>query len=374
MTYEEAKEVYGELTRNKTGRMTAHRTVERWAGKIQDLGNPPLPEVAGKEHVTGDGVMVPLREEGWKEAKVGGYYKVDEERKAQTIRYTATLGSREEFGQRLYELAQRPSLEKTAQMAYVSDAAEWLDGIQQMQFPLAERIVDVFHAEEYLWDVANAFYQKGTVQARQWAEGKVQQLREADQKGLQKSLAHMKPKGRYNIKVAQKNGVQVRKTHKKKDLNAFYEILQKTSVRDGFGVHKKAYYQKWLESGEKNDWGTLFVAEQGGKIIGGLLLAWYGETAIYYYGASDHAYRNLMAPYLLQWEAICNAKKRGMKIYDFLGIAPPEAKETHPWKGITEFKEKFGGQKIRYPEAKEYVFKPILYRILCAAKRLKRCI
>jgi hypothetical protein len=194
MTYGEAEKVYEELTRNKTGRMTAHRTVQRWADKIYDLESPPLPESKGKEHVVGDGVMVPLREEGWKEAKVGAHYKVDEDREAQTIRYTATLGTREGFGQRLYELTNRPSLEKTAEIAFVSDAAEWLDGIQQMQFPLAERIVDVFHAEEYLWDVANAFYQKGTSQAREWAEGKVQQLREADQKGLQKSLAHMKPK------------------------------------------------------------------------------------------------------------------------------------------------------------------------------------
>jgi hypothetical protein len=194
MTYEEAKKVYEALTRNKTGRMTAHRTVKRWADKIGALETPQLPEAEGKEHVAGDGVMVPLREEGWKEAKVGAHYKVDEDREAQTIRYTATLGSREEFGQELYELAGRPSMEKTAEMAYLGDAAEWLDGIQEHHFPLAERIVDVFHAEEYLWDVANAFYQKGTVQAREWAENKVQQLREADQKGLQKSLVHMKGK------------------------------------------------------------------------------------------------------------------------------------------------------------------------------------
>ena len=194
MTYGEAEKVYEELTRNKTGRMTVHRTVQRWADKIHDLESPPLPESEGKEHVVGDGVMVFLREEGWKEGKVGAHYKVDEDRKAQTIRYTGTLGTREGFGQKLYELANRPLLEETAEIAFVSDAAEWLDGIQQMQFPLAERIVDVFHAEEYLWDVANAFYQKGTAQAREWAEGKVQQLREADQKGLQKSLAHMKPK------------------------------------------------------------------------------------------------------------------------------------------------------------------------------------
>lgn len=194
MPYEDAKKVYEEMTGHQTGAMTAHRAVQRWASKITELGNPQLPEVEGKEHVVGDGVMTPLKEEGWKEAKVGAYYKVDEDRQAQTIRYTATLGSREEFGQKLYELANRPSLEKTAEMAYVSDAAEWLDGIQQVQFPLAERIVDVFHAEEYLWDVANAFYEKGTAEAREWAENKVQQLREADQKGLQRSLAHMKPK------------------------------------------------------------------------------------------------------------------------------------------------------------------------------------
>lgn len=194
MTYREVKKVYEELTRQKTGRMTAHRTVQRWGSKIADLESLQLPEVEGKEHVVGDGVMAPLREEGWKEAKVGAYYKVDEDREAQTIRYTATLGTREEFGQRLYDLACRPNLEGTKEMAFVSDAAEWLDGIQQMQFPLAERIVDVFHAEEYLWDVANTFYEKGTAEAREWAENKVQQLREADQKGLQKSLAHMKPK------------------------------------------------------------------------------------------------------------------------------------------------------------------------------------
>ena len=30
MTYGEAEKVYEELTRNKTGRMTVHRTVQRW--------------------------------------------------------------------------------------------------------------------------------------------------------------------------------------------------------------------------------------------------------------------------------------------------------------------------------------------------------
>jgi hypothetical protein len=194
MPYEDAKKVYEEMTGHQTGAMTVHRAVQRWGSKIEDLVDPQLPENEGKEHVVGDGVMVPLREEGWKEAKVGAHYKVNEDREAQTIHYTATLGNREEFGQRLYELANQPCLEKTAEMAYVGDAAEWLDGIQEQHFPLAERIVDVFHAKEYLWDVANAFYQKGTAQAKEWAESKVEQLMKADQEGLQRSLAHMKAK------------------------------------------------------------------------------------------------------------------------------------------------------------------------------------
>lgn len=199
MTYGEAKAVYEELTRNKTGKMTAHRTVQRWGSKLKGLemikrDEAEKVEAKGKEHVTADGVMVPLKEEGWKEAKVGAHYRVDEERNAQQIRYTATLNSREELGQRLYELAGEPTIERTGNMGFVSDAAEWLDGVQQMQFPLAERIVDVFHAEEYLWDVSKAFYQEGTSKTKQWAESKVEQLRQADQRGLQKSLAQMKPK------------------------------------------------------------------------------------------------------------------------------------------------------------------------------------
>lgn len=195
MTYRESQKVYEELTRQKAGRMTAHRTVQRWGSKIQDLENSITPISAeGKEHITGDGVMIRFQEEGWKEAKVGAHYCVDKDRKAQEIRYTATLGAREQLGQKLYELANRPSLERTGKMAFVSDAAEWLDGIQQMQFPLAERIVDVFHAEEYIWNVGKAFYQEGTLKTKEWAEAKVEQLRQANQRGLRKSLAQMKPK------------------------------------------------------------------------------------------------------------------------------------------------------------------------------------
>jgi len=84
------------------------------------------------------------------------------------------------------------------------------------------------------------------------------------------------------------------------------------------------------------------------------------DWGIYYYGASDNHYRKVMAPYLLQWEAIKESKKRGCKYYDFLGIAP-EGAVNHPWAGVTQFKGKFGGEVVDYPKAKDLVLKPFWY-------------
>jgi peptidoglycan pentaglycine glycine transferase (the first glycine) len=168
-------------------------------------------------------------------------------------------------------------------------------------------------------------------------------------------LAQMKPKGRYNIKLAEKHGVTVKQSS---DVGDFYSILSKTGNRDGFGIHPQAYYKKMLDSLGKN--AQLLLAEHQGKVIAGGIFVYLDEWGIYYYGASDSEFRNLMAPYLVQWEAIKEAKKRGCKFYDFLGIAPENAK-NHPWAGVTEFKKKFGGQVTEYPQAKDMVLKPFFY-------------
>ena len=73
------------------------------------------------------------------------------------------------------------------------------------------------------------------------------------------------------------------------------------------------------------------------------IFVFHGDTAIYYYGASssDREFRKHMAPYLLQWFAIGEAKKRGCTTYDFLGIASPGSVDDR-LAGVSAFKEKFG--------------------------------
>jgi len=197
MPYREVEKVYEELRGLRVSRNTTHRRVQKLGEEFRrNEREIPRREPAktGKAHVTADATMVYFRKEGWKEVKVGASYQVDESREAEGITYVGTAKGREILGQRLYRLAGSPLAEETQPMGFVSDAASWLGELKAMYFPKSTEIVDFFHATEYLWKVAHAFYGEATPKAPKWAEVKVSQLKQGDQRGLRKSLSQMKPK------------------------------------------------------------------------------------------------------------------------------------------------------------------------------------
>lgn len=161
-------------------------------------------------------------------------------------------------------------------------------------------------------------------------------------------LTQMKEKGRYNVRLAVKKGVTVRQGR----MDELYPILVETAGRDGFAIHPREVYEAMLET--FGNGAELLVAEQGGEVLCGGIFLFAGQTGIYYYGASRSERRELMAPYLLQWEAMRHAKERGCTEYDLLGIADPDA-ENHPLAGVTEFKTKFGGEVRQYVGARKMV-------------------
>lgn len=191
-------------------------------------------------------------------------------------------------------------------------------------------------------------------------------------------LAQMKPKGRYNIKLAEKHGVTIYRSdpnNKKqfdKNLEAYKKILHETTMRDKFYGHKKYFYEHMLKTltveDPKGPRGSLYVAEYKNKIIAGVIATFYKDTGTYYYGASSNEHREVMAPYLLQWMAIKESKSLGFKHYDFLGIAPSGAK-NHEWQGVTDFKRKFGGIDVTYEPPREYGFKKALYALYRLCKK-----
>ncbi|HUP27922.1 MAG TPA: peptidoglycan bridge formation glycyltransferase FemA/FemB family protein [Chloroflexia bacterium] len=195
-------------------------------------------------------------------------------------------------------------------------------------------------------------------------------------------LAAMKPKTRYNLRLAGRRGVVVRSAKTKDDLRALYSLLQVTGERDEFGIHTFPYYeQMWRTFGPEGS-NTLKVlladhpdeAERQEGPVAGLLALRFGKEAIYMYGASANKGREHMPNYLLQWEAIKWARESGCSVYDFWGIPDAPADEdaegeSSPTntrsglRGVYWFKKGFGGREIEYPGAYDYVYNPLLYKL-----------
>ncbi len=83
--------------------------------------------------------------------------------------YVARCLSAEAFGGFLYTLAQRCGLERAVEVVILGDGARWIRRIAEDHFPHATHIVDLYHAREHVWNVANAVYGPATPQGAAWA-------------------------------------------------------------------------------------------------------------------------------------------------------------------------------------------------------------
>lgn len=175
-------------------------------------------------------------------------------------------------------------------------------------------------------------------------------------------LLQMKQKGRYNIRLAEKHGVNVTESA---DVQAFCSLLRQTTTRDKFSGHESSYYEAML----RMPFAKLFLASFTGIPAAGAIVTYFGNTATYYYGASSNEHRSVMAPYLLHWRIIQDAKARGLHWYDFFGIAP-DTQPHHPWRSVTEFKRKFGGVEERFIGAYECTYQPFMYWIMRTYKKI----
>jgi lipid II:glycine glycyltransferase (peptidoglycan interpeptide bridge formation enzyme) len=172
-------------------------------------------------------------------------------------------------------------------------------------------------------------------------------------------LEQMHQKTRYNIRLAEKKGIKIKKGNKK-NFEKFWRLLTDTAKKNKFSTHSKEYYERILEIP-----GTeLFLAVYRDKIIAANIVLFHNKQVIYLHGASDYNYRKLMAPFLLQWHQILEAKKRECIEYDFWGI------DEKKWPGVTRFKKGFGGREIRYMIAYDLVFQPIWYKIYKIARKI----
>jgi lipid II:glycine glycyltransferase (peptidoglycan interpeptide bridge formation enzyme) len=205
--------------------------------------------------------------------------------------------------------------------------------------------------------------------------------------GEDELLAAMKPKWRYNIRLAERRGVLVR-DGTVADLPTFYAMYAETGSRDGFLVRPFAYYRAVWERFWADPSGTghgglghLFLAEVEGQAVAGLILFRFGPTAWYFYGASTSRARELMPNHALQWAAMRWAKAVGCVRYDWWG-APNELDESDPMWGVFRFKQGFGGEFAPWIGAWDYPINRLAYwgytvampKVLATMRRRHRAI
>ena len=190
-------------------------------------------------------------------------------------------------------------------------------------------------------------------------------------------LAGMKPKWRYNIRLAEKKGVEV-KREGAEALDIFYTLYLETARRDGIAIHPLSYYRELFAAAEREaalgtnpiPWLSVWVARHEGKPIAAIITLFHGRQATYLYGASSGEHRSLMPAYALQWHAIEAARAEGCSEYDFFGI-PPDSDPSHPMAGLYLFKTGFGGEILHRVGSVDYPCLPLAYTIFRKAESIR---
>jgi lipid II:glycine glycyltransferase (peptidoglycan interpeptide bridge formation enzyme) len=185
-------------------------------------------------------------------------------------------------------------------------------------------------------------------------------------------MARMHAKTRYNVRMALRRGVTTKQASPTRDqVGAFYEMLLDTAGRNAFAVHSTDYYLDFLEI--FGDDAVLMFALVEDTPVAGAIAARFGDEAVYMYGGSSTRLRAHGAAFYLQFEVMRWARERGSLRYDMWGIPAhdPESSVAESgeklasshgddWRGLYEFKVRFGGEQMRYPPVLERRYHPIL--------------
>ncbi len=168
-------------------------------------------------------------------------------------------------------------------------------------------------------------------------------------------LLKMRKTTRNLISRAKRDGVEIIKSTNPKDIKYLYNLQLETSKRNHFVPFSKKILELELNTFGKDNQCLLFLGQHNKIITGAAIIIFYGKFVFYYQSGSVE--NKVPINYLLQWEAILEAKSRGCQIYNMWGIAPPN-QPKHPWNGLTTFKTGFGGFNRNYLHAQDLILSP----------------
>ncbi|MDE2025764.1 MAG: peptidoglycan bridge formation glycyltransferase FemA/FemB family protein [Patescibacteria group bacterium] len=189
-------------------------------------------------------------------------------------------------------------------------------------------------------------------------------------------LKQMHPKTRYNVRVAQKHSVSVQEETSEDAFQAYLNLSEETTKRQGFFAHTPLYHRlmwKTLQANaEKNTLSAhLLIARYQNIPLTAWIVFVFHDSLYYPYGASSTQHRETMASNLMMWEAIRYGKKRGLKHFDMWGSLGESPNTSDPWYGFHRFKQGYGPQLVEFVGSYDLVINPLLYSCYKLADKLR---
>lgn len=211
--YEQAEQVLHRVGQLEVSDSSIWRQVQQWGQGFQALfeaermrvnvlpgrWGAPLrkAEPKGRMGVAMDGTLIHIRDEGWKELKIGSVFDVElratrdretgewaELAHAVNNSYTAHLGGPEIFGQMVWAEAQRRGWEQAADTEALGDGAPWIWNLVIDHFYDSLQVVDWYHAVKHLTQAGRWLKGEETLAAKRWHNAQETTLFEGHAEGI----------------------------------------------------------------------------------------------------------------------------------------------------------------------------------------------
>lgn len=154
-------------------------------------------------------------------------------------------------------------------------------------------------------------------------------------------LASFRRTTRYNIRLAERQGVTVEEVVGTEELS---RQIQATAARHRVQMDGADYHRALAAAMPDVH---LYVASHEGVALAANLVLRHDRRSYYILAGSNGQRRELKPNYALLWRTLCDAYAAGCTDHDLYGMPPPDDM-AHPWHGLSEFKNGFAGAPVEY--------------------------
>lgn len=159
---------------------------------------------------------------------------------------------------------------------------------------------------------------------------------------------------RYLIRQGIKNpDFEIIKSNKVEDIVLYNKLNQMVAKHQHFVPFSLEFTRNEFEVFKKDNQSLLFFGKYKKEIVASALVIFWSNIGFYHQAALNPKYHKIPISYLLVWEVIKEAKKRGCLFFDFWGYVDPFKNPKHPWAGPTLFKMGFGGKPFEFVKTQD---------------------